>query len=163
VVVRVGGRTTVSKLLERFLAGVHAWQPATLASHRHVVETLLADRLARRRLAALTPGYMRATIRCWQQEGLSVPTVSARWLVLRSAVSWAVDEEFLPANPLAGMRGPPRPVPRRHHTLEVRQMLRTAEAQVAAAERVVRGRPDRRAAAGAFRCRAVAAAGAACG
>nr|WP_241835491.1 tyrosine-type recombinase/integrase [Pseudofrankia asymbiotica] len=42
------------------------------------------------------------------------------------------------------MRGPPRPAPRRHHTLdEVRQLLRTAEAQVAAAEDAVRARPDR--------------------
>jgi len=112
-VTALGGRMTVGELLERFLAGSLAWQPATLASHRHVVGTLLADRLAQRRLAALSPGYLRATIRRWQQERLSVPTVSGRWLVLRSAVSWAVDEEFLPTNPLAGMRGPPRPTPRR--------------------------------------------------
>jgi len=139
-----GARMTVGELLERFLAGSHAWQPATLASHRHVVGTLLADRLAQRRLAALSPAYLRATIRRWQQERLSVPTVSGRWLVLRSAVSWAVDEEFLPANPLAGMRGPPRPTPRRHHTLdEVLRLLRTAEIQVAAAEEVVCTCPDR--------------------
>jgi len=54
-----------------------------------VVERLLADRLALRRLAALTPAYVRATLRRWQQEGLSMPTVSGRWLVLRSAASWA--------------------------------------------------------------------------
>jgi integrase len=140
----VAGRMTVGALLERFLAGPHHWQPATVASHRHVVGTLLADRLAQRRLAALTPGYLRATLRRWQQEGLSVPTVSGRWLVLRSAVSWAVDEDLLPANPLAGMRGPPRPIPRRHHSLdEVFQLLRTAAAQVAAAEEAVRARPGR--------------------
>lgn len=140
----LAGQITIGDLLERFLAGPHHWQPATLASHRHVVGTLLADRLAQRRLAKLTPGYLRATLRRWQQEGLSVPTVSGRWLVLRSSVSWAVDEELLPTNPLAGMRGPPRPTPRRHHTLnEVFQLLRAAEAQVAAAEEAVRACPDR--------------------
>ena len=37
-------------------------------------------------------------------EGVSVPKVSARWLVIRSAVSWAVAEGLLRVNPLAGMR-----------------------------------------------------------
>ncbi|MCK9921745.1 tyrosine-type recombinase/integrase [Frankia sp. AgPm24] len=143
--VTAGGRMTVGDLLERFLAAPHHWSPGTLNSHRYVVEKLVADRVARRRLVVLTPGFMRATIRRWQQEDLSVPTVSARWLVLRSAVSWAVEEELLRTHPLMGMRGPPRPVPRRHHGVaEVRQLLRTAEAQVAAAEDAVRARPDRR-------------------
>jgi integrase len=44
-----------------------------------------------------------------------------------------------------GMRGPPRPIPRRHHTVEeVHQLLHTAEAKVAAAEEAVRDRPGRR-------------------
>ena len=57
-----------------------------------------------------------------------MPTVSARWLVLRSALSWAVGENIVRTNPIAGVKGPPRPTPRRHHTLvEVRQLLATAE------------------------------------
>src|SRR5207247_7891272 len=38
----------------------------------------------------------------------------ARWLLIRRAVSWAVAEGLLRLNPLAGMRGPPRPLHRRH-------------------------------------------------
>ncbi|KDA42828.1 hypothetical protein CEDDRAFT_04150 [Frankia sp. CeD] len=80
----VSGRMTVGELLEGFLAAPHHWRPATLASHRNVIHHLLADRLTRRRLAALAAGYVRVTIRRWRQEGLSVPTMSARWLILRS-------------------------------------------------------------------------------
>ncbi len=53
---------------------------------------------------------------------------------MRSAMSWAVGEAILRTNPLVGMRGPPRPTPRRHHSVaEVRQILRTAEGAVEAA------------------------------
>lgn len=54
--------------------------------------------------------------------------MSGRWLVLRSALSWAVGENLVRVNPLVGMKGPPRPDPRRHHTLEeVRRILHAAE------------------------------------
>ena len=73
-----------------------------------------------------------------------MPTVSARWLILHSAVSWAVYEELLPTNPLHGMKGPPRPTPRLHHTLdEVRRLLRTARSHLAAAELAVHASPER--------------------
>jgi hypothetical protein len=82
-------------------------------------------------VVGLTPGDVRAAICRWQADGVPVPTVSARWLVLRSALSWAVGEGLLRSNPLAAMRGPARPEPRRHHTIgEVRQLLRTAEVNV---------------------------------
>jgi integrase len=48
-----------------------------------------------------------------------------------------VGENLLRVNPLAGMKGPPRPDPRRHHTLEeVRRILSVAEdaVEVAAGE-----------------------------
>jgi len=67
-----------------------------------------------------------------------VSTVSGRWLVLRSAVSWAVTEGVLRSNPLAEMRGPPRPAPRQHHSIaEVRRLLRSAEAIVASARQAL--------------------------
>lgn len=92
----------------------------------------MADPLARRRLVLLTPGDVTGAICRWQAEGRSVPTISARWLVLRSALSWAVAEGIMRANPLVGMRGPPRPTPRRHHSLgEVRQILAQAEGNAA--------------------------------
>lgn len=130
-----GARLTLGELLERFFAAQHLWKPATVVSHRPVVHALVADPLAHRRLVVLTAGDVRAAISRWQAAGLSVPTVptvSARWLVLRSALSWAVGENILRTNPLVGVKGPPRPTPRRHHTLpEVRQLLTTAEASVA--------------------------------
>jgi hypothetical protein len=101
---------TVGELLEGYLGSAQLWKPATAASHRHVVAALLNDPLCRCRLQALTPAVMRAAI-CWRGEGVSVPKVSARWLLLRAAVSWAVAEGLLALNPLAGMRGPPRPQP----------------------------------------------------
>lgn len=126
-----GARLTVGELLERFFEAPHLWKPATVVSHRPVIHALLADPLAQRRLAVFTPGDVRAAICRWQVSGVSVPTVSARWLVLRSALSWAVGENILRVNPLAGVKGPPRPTPRLHHTIaEVRLMLRTAEATV---------------------------------
>ena len=124
-------RLTVAELLERFFAAPHLWKPATVVSHRHVIRSLVEDALGRRRLVALTPGDVRAAICRWQSAGQSVSTVSSRWLVLRSALSRAVGEGILRSNPLAGMRGPARPQPRRHHTLdEVRQILRSAEGSV---------------------------------
>jgi integrase len=124
-------RLTVAELMARFFEAPHLWKPATVVSHRPVVRALVGDALGRRRLVTLTPGDVRAAIGRWQADGVSVPTVSSRWLVLRSAVSWAVAERVLRSNPLAGMRGPPRPEPRRHHTIgEVRQLLRTAEGNV---------------------------------
>ena len=128
-----GAQLRVGELLERFFAAPQLWAPATVASHRWVVRGLLDDGLARRRLVTLTAGDVRATIARWQEAGVSVATVSGRWLVLRSALSWSVAEGILRVNPVAGMRGPPRPEPRTHHTTtEVQTLL------VAAGERVER-------------------------
>jgi len=136
-VIRIDGsvwaaRVTVGELLQTWFDAPHDWRRATVVSHRPVVRALLADPLARSRLAGLTLGDVQSTILRWQAGGISVPTVSARWLVLRSALSWAVGQGLLRSNPLAGAKGPPRPTPRRHHTIdEVRALLRTTEATVA--------------------------------
>jgi integrase len=133
---------TVGELLEGYLGSAQLWKPATVTSHQHVVSTLAGDPLCRCRLQALTPAVMRAAICRWRDEGVSVPKVSARWLLIRSAVSWAVAEGLLRLNPLAGMRGPPRPRPRRHHSLdEVRRLLAAAGDAVASAEEAFRRRP----------------------
>lgn len=121
----------VADLLERWLAAPHLWKHATVVSHSSVVHALVADPIARCRLSLLTQSDVITAIRRWQDQGRSVSSVSGRWLVLRSATSWAVAERILRSNPLAGMRGPPRPQPRRHHTMtEVRQILSVAESIV---------------------------------
>src|SRR5215472_7853672 len=118
------------------------WRPATVASHRHVVSTLLGDPLCGCRLQLLTPAVMRAAICRWREDGVSVAKVSARWLLIRSAVSWAAAEGMLALNPLAGMRGPPRPRPRRHHSQdEVRRLLAAAGQAAASAQEAFRDRP----------------------
>jgi integrase len=133
---------TVGELLESYLGSAQLWKPATAVSHRHVVSALLNDPLCRCRLQALTPAVMRAAICRWRGERVSVPKVSARWLLLRAAVSWAVAGGLLRLNPLAGMRGPPRPRPRRHHSVdEVRRLLAAAGGAVASAEDAFRCRP----------------------
>lgn len=136
-------RLTVAGLLERYLEAPHQWSPATVVSHRHVVHALIDDALGRRRLVTLSQADVRAMIMRWQIQGISVPTVSARWLILRSAVSWAVGTGILRANPLVGMRGPARPEPRRHHSVaEVRRLLRVAEAAVAESAAALEIDPD---------------------
>jgi len=133
---------TVGELLESYIGSAQLWKPATAASHRHVVSTLLGDPLCRCRLQSLTPAVTRAAICRWREDGVSVPKVSARWLLLRAAVSWAVAEDLLRLNPLAGMHGPPRHQPRRHHSQdEVRRLLAAADDAVASAQDAVRRRP----------------------
>jgi integrase len=123
-------RLTVGELMERFFEAPHLWKPATVGSHRPVVQALIRDPIGRRRLVTFSPGDARAAILRWQADGLSVATVSSRWLVLRSAFSWAVAEGVMRSNPLVGMRGPARPQPRRHHTITEVLLLRTAEGAV---------------------------------
>ncbi len=96
---------TVGELLDSFLGSAQLWKPATVASHRHVVSTLVGDPLCRCRVQSMTPAVMRTAICRWRDAGVSVPKVSARWLLLRGAVSWAAAEDFLRLNPLAGLRG----------------------------------------------------------
>jgi integrase len=125
------------------MGSAQLWKPATVTSHRHVVFALLNDPLCRCRLQSLTPAVVRAAICRWRGEGVLVPRVSARWLLVRSAVSWAVAEGLLRLNPLAGMRGPPRPRPRRHHSLdEVRRLLTAAGQAAASAQEAFWHRPD---------------------
>jgi integrase len=126
---------TLGELLQDYLDSDQLWKPATVASHRHVVSTLAGDPVCRCRLQSLTPAVVRAAICRWRDASMSVPKVSARWLLIRSAISWAVAEGLLRLNPLAGMRGPARPRPRRHHSLdEVRRLLIAAGDCVASAQ-----------------------------
>jgi hypothetical protein len=140
-----GARLTVGELLDRYRRAPHLWKPATAVSHASVLQSLIADPIAGRRLLTLGAGDARAAISRWQEAGVSVATVSGRWLVLRSAMSWAVVEGLLRSNPFAGMRGPARPAPRRHHSLEeVRRLLREAEEEIGRAAAALSADPPRR-------------------
>lgn len=119
---------TFGDLIRRYIDAPHMWKPATVNSHRSVTRFLVADKqLADVQLTALTPSVAVAAIRRWQREGASDPTVSVRWLVLHGSLSWATAEGLLRRNPLLGMRGPARPEPRLHLTIdEIHRLLATA-------------------------------------
>ena len=77
-----------------------------------------------------------------RSEGASPALVWARWAVLRSALSWAAARGVVRSNPLEVMRGPPRPLPRKHLLpAEVDALLATASRQVAQAAADLRAKP----------------------
>ena len=61
-----GARLTLGDLLQRFFEAPHLWEPATVRSHCSVVQALLADPVAHRRLVVLTLGDVHAAICRWQ-------------------------------------------------------------------------------------------------
>jgi integrase len=123
-----GAILSVGELLQSYVDAPQMWKPATVNSHRSVSRFLIADKLlADVRLTALTPSVAVAAIRRWKSDGATDPTISARWLVLRGSLSWATAEGLLRRNPLLGMRGPARPEPRMHLTIdEIHKLLSTA-------------------------------------
>lgn len=127
-----GARLTVGELLERFLEAPHLWKPATVVSHRPVIHALLADPLSQRRLAVPDPaGDVRATICRWRCRASRYRRCRpGGWCrVRRCRRLWG--RTSCGSTPPAGIKGPPRPMPRLHHTItEVRLLLRTAEATV---------------------------------
>ena len=125
---------SVAELLERWLTAHHDWRPATWIGARSNVKVLRTDPLALRRVSTLKPEHVRAAMAAWSSAGASVAVVSGRFRVLRSAIGWAHVERVIDVNPLAGMRGPPRPGTRLHlRTEQVVHLLETADALVLAA------------------------------
>lgn len=131
---------TVGELLERWVVAHHDWRPATWISARSNTKALRADPLASRRVSALRPETVRATMAVWQADGASVAMISGRFRVLRSALGWAHMEEIIERNPLADMRGPPRPGTRMHVPVaDVVVLLETTEHLVEKAEALLDG------------------------
>jgi len=57
---------------------------------------------------------VQAAMSRWADGGASVAMISGRYAVVHAAISWAIAERLLRFDPLAGMRAPPRPYPRKH-------------------------------------------------
>lgn len=126
-----GARWTVSDLLAMFLAANGHWRPATRSSNTSVARFLITDGIGGLGLAVLSPVHVDAALARWRSTGASAALVWGRWAVLRSALSWAVSRAYLRSNPLDVMRGPPRPLPRKHLLPgEVATLLATATARV---------------------------------
>jgi hypothetical protein len=53
-----GARLTVGELLERFFEAPHLWKPATVVSHRPVIQALVVDPLARRHPGRCAGGHL---------------------------------------------------------------------------------------------------------
>lgn len=127
----LGARLDLAGLLERFLAGNGHWRPATRSSNTSVARFLSAEPIGSVGVAVLAPPVVEAALSRWRSQGASAALVWARWAVLRSALSWAVGQQLLRANPLDSMRPPPRPQPRKHLVPgDIARLLTTTAEQV---------------------------------
>ncbi len=137
---------TVGELLARFVAAPHHWSPATPASHAHVAGSLGRDRLARCRLDRLAPSVVVTAIDRWAAAGASPSWISGRFAVLHAALTWAIGHGLLWYDPLAGMRSPTRPYPRKHlPPTQVRTLITAAQAAVDKARAALAEQPHSRA------------------
>ena len=137
-----GAGWTLAELMERWMAAEHQWRPATRSSGTSVARFLISDCLGGVGLAVLTPATVDAAFIRWDAAGASTATIWARWAVLRSALSWAVTQDYLRSHPLGDMRGPRRPEPRKHLSDdEIATLLATAATRVAEARRTLRTKP----------------------
>jgi integrase len=105
---------TVADHLRTWLAGLDR-KPATLEAYRRVVERHLVPALGRLRMQHLTPPQIKAAYRALQDDkGLSPTTVQLVHQVLSKALSDAVDDGLLGANPAGKVRAPARDTPEMH-------------------------------------------------
>jgi integrase len=140
-------RVTLGALLVQFVEAPHVWSPTTWVSHESVVRALRRDRLSGCRVDRLTPSVMQRAIMQWGAAGASVAVISGRFLVLHSAITWAMAERMLRSDPLVGMKSPPRPYPRKHLRPDlVRELMATAEQRREKADAALVERPGSRAA-----------------
>lgn len=107
-------RLTVCELIERFLAAPRMWSPATYRSYGSPARFLARDALGSVVLGRLTPARVDAAIARWIREGAGPAVVLGRYRLLHSAITWAMHEQYLRFDPLAGHRAPRAPLPRKH-------------------------------------------------
>ena len=106
--------TTVASYLGAWLAGLDR-KPATLEAYRRVVDSHLVPALGRLRMQHLTPPHIKAVYRSLQDDkGLSPTTVQLVHQVLSKALSDAVNDGLLAANPAAKVKAPARDTPEMH-------------------------------------------------
>jgi integrase len=142
----MGERVRLAMLLNRFVEAAHPWSVSTVSSHSSVVRAVCRDRVGRCRVDRLTPSVMQSAIARWAQDGLSPAVTSGRFRVVHAAISWAIGERILRCDPLAGMKAPARPYPRKHLRPElVRRLIATAERLREKAAAAVAERPGSRA------------------
>jgi integrase len=123
---------TVAGLLERWLmAGEGRFTPTALASCRSNARALARDPLGGCRVDRLVPGNVHEAIARWRRQGATTSVVSGRFRTLNAALTWTVEQRIVRWHPLAGMRAPHRPLPRRDLPVaDVLALLDVAQARV---------------------------------
>lgn len=115
-------------MVSRWIESPHDWRPSSWTSARSNAKALCADPISVLRGMSLRPNVVRTTMARWRDDGATVSVVSGRFRILRFAIGWAISESLLETNPLAGMRGPPRPGTRMFVPIDdLRLLLDTAE------------------------------------
>ena len=74
----------------------------------------------------VTPVVMRAVLRAWEQDGVPTSVRALHLRTLKSALTWAYTDGLIISQPLAGMRGPGQPDPKRDIPAEVVHELHDA-------------------------------------
>lgn len=116
---RVRPVRTLAELLDRWLSVEHDWKPSTWRGYQQTVRRLSDGPVADRAPETLTPVVMRAVLRCWEHEGVPTSVRALHLRTMKSALAWAYSEGLIISQPLAGMRGPGQPDPKRDIPPEV--------------------------------------------
>ena len=132
---------TIGELLGRWLSAEHDWKPSTLRGYRQAVRRLSAGPVAARAPETVTPLVMRAVLHGWTQAGVPRSVQALHLRTLKAALTWAYTENLISSQPLAGVRGPGPPDPKRDVPVEVvRALLGAAAAEVEQASKAPHGR-----------------------
>jgi integrase len=135
---------TVQELLDAFLSASHRWSATTWRSYRGQAALLGRDRIRRAPVERLTPDRMERVIERWVRTGVTPANLSARFRTIHAAITWAVTNRLLKADPLVGMTCPARPDPRLHlQADQVSTLIRAADDLVDTAHAAVVEQPHR--------------------
>lgn len=119
---------SVVELVEQFLAAPKAWSPSTYRSYGTPARFLARDPLGEVLLGRLIPARVDTAILRWERDGAGPAVVLGRYRLIHSAITWAMHEQLLRFDPLAGHRAPRAPLPRKHlHPTLGRNMLVEAD------------------------------------
>lgn len=130
----VGDRWTVSHLMREFELAPGFTSPVTRVGRAAAAVAVRADRLGTFRVSELTPALLAGAAARWRSIGLSDHQVRARVATIRSAVGWAIAQDYLARDALAGVESVPGGRPRTHAPVGVvREIVALARRDLAAA------------------------------
>jgi len=117
---------TMGELLDRWMSVEHDWKPSTWRGYQQTVRRLSDGPVADRAPETLTPMVMRAVLRDWEHDGVPASVRALHLRTVKSALAWAYSDGLIINQPLAGMRGPGQPDPKRDVSPEVVHALQHA-------------------------------------